>query len=124
MGNISSMLVGFLQYFAALGFKWADFIIIMFFTVFMTLFSVSLAFPLATQEDVAAAIAKVADLEETEFAAEPRDAKAFVSEAIDAVRDLEETEFAAEPRDAKASVEGSIEKVRDLEPTDFSKVFD
>jgi len=37
--------------------------------------SVSLAFPLATQEDVAAAIAKVADLEETEFAAESRDAK-------------------------------------------------
>ena len=39
------------------------------------LLSVSLAFPLATQEDVAAEIAKVADLEETEFAAEPRDAK-------------------------------------------------
>ena len=37
--------------------------------------SVSLAFPLATQEDVAAEIAKVADLGETAFAAEPRDAK-------------------------------------------------
>ena len=37
--------------------------------------SVSLALPLATQEDVAAAIAKVADVAETDFAAEPRDAK-------------------------------------------------
>ena len=35
----------------------------------------SQALPLATQADVEAAIAKVADLEETEFAAQPRDAK-------------------------------------------------
>ena len=60
-----------------------------------------LSLPLATQEDVEAEVAKVADLEETEFAAEPRDAKSFVQEAIAKVRDLEETDFAAEPRDAE-----------------------
>merc|ERR1711931_331952 len=92
--------------------------------ILAALLSVSQALPLATQADVAAAIAKVADLEETEFAAEPRDAKAFVSEAIDAVRDLAETEFAAEPRDNEAAVVAAIAKVRDLEATDFSKVFD
>ena len=59
--------------------------------------------PLATQEDVEEAISKVSDLEETEFAAESRDAKTFVEEAIDAVRDLEETDFAAEPRDAEVT---------------------
>lgn len=60
-----------------------------------------LSLPLATKEDVEAEVAKVADLEETEFAAEPRDAKSFVEEAIAKVRDLEETDFAAEPRDAE-----------------------
>ena len=43
----------------------------------------------------------MADTEETEFAAEPRNAKTFVEEAIEKVRDLEETEFSAEPRDAE-----------------------
>lgn len=80
--------------------------------------------PLATQEDVEEAISKVSDLEETEFAAESRDAKTFVEEAIDAVRDLEETDFAAEPRDAEEFINKQIEIVRDLEPTDFSKIFD
>merc|ERR1712126_277278 len=70
--------------------------------------------PLATQEDVATEIAMVVDLEETEFAAENRDAKAIVEQSIDAVRDLEETDFAAEPRDAEA-VSNFIEQVRDLE---------
>ena len=59
--------------------------------------------PLATQEDVEEAISKVSDLEETEFAAESRDAKTFVEKAIDAVHDLEETDFAAEPRDAEVT---------------------
>ena len=63
-----------------------------------------LSLPLATQEDVEAEVAKVADLEETEFAAEPRDAKSFVEEAIAKVRDLEETDFAAEPRDAEVNI--------------------
>ena len=40
------------------------------------------------------------------------------------MRDLEETEFAAEPRDAEAALMEFIGNVRDLEPTDFSKVFD
>ena len=34
--------------------------------------------------------------------------QAFVSEAIDAVRDLEETEFAAEPRDAKVIIDADV----------------
>ena len=82
----------------------------------------------------------MADTEETEFAAEPRNAKTFVEEAIAKVRDLEETEFAAEPRDAEVFhyfdllflkeifyqvfVADAIEKVMDLEPSDFSKIFD
>ena len=81
----------------------------------------------------------MADTEETEFAAEPRNAKTFVGKAIAKVRDLEETEFAAEPRDAEVFyfllailkrilyqvfVGDAIEKVRDLEPSDFSKIFD
>merc|ERR1719245_2461381 len=74
----------------------------------------------ATQKDVAAAIAKVADLKETEFAAEPRDAEAFITDAISKVRDLEETDFAAEPRDAKAFILEAIESVRDLEETAFA----
>ena len=40
------------------------------------------------------------------------------------MRDLEETEFAAEPRDAEAALLEFIGNVRDLQPTDFSKVFD
>ena len=40
------------------------------------------------------------------------------------MRDLDETDFAAEPRDAEAFIKEAIEKVRDLEPTDFSKIFD
>merc|ERR1712038_1739139 len=84
----------------------------------------SLAFPLATQEDVEKEIANVADTEETDFAKEERDAKAIIEESIDAVRDLEETEFAAEPRDAEAALLEFIGNVRDLQPTDFSKVFD
>merc|ERR1712045_739706 len=83
-----------------------------------------LGLPLATKEDIEAEIDKVADTEETEFAAEPRNAKTFVEEEIAKVRDLEETEFAAEPRDAEVFVGDAIEKVRDLEPSDFSKIFD
>merc|ERR1712038_1448480 len=75
-------------------------------------------------EDVATEIAMVVDLEETEFAAENRDAKAIVEQSIDAVRDLEETDFAAEPRDAEEAVSSFIDQVRDLEATNFSKVFD
>merc|ERR1739838_188611 len=92
--------------------------------IFLALLGSSFAFPLATQEDVAAEVAAVADAAETEFAAEPRDAKAFVEGAIAAVRDLEETEFAAAPRDAEGAVGEFIKTVVDLEPTDFSKVFD
>ena len=43
----------------------------------------------------------VRDLEETDFAAEVRDAKAIIEESIEAVRDLEEPEFSAMPRDAE-----------------------
>ena len=50
--------------------------------------------------------------------------QAIIEESIDAVRDLEETEFAAEPRDAEAALLEFIGNVRDLQPTDFSKVFD
>ena len=50
--------------------------------------------------------------------------QSIVEASIDAVRDLEETEFAAEPRDAEAALVEFINTVRDLEPTDFSKVFD
>ena len=53
-----------------------------------------------------------------------RHLQAFVEKAIEEVRDLEETDFAAEPRDAEAFIKEAIEKVRDLEPTDFSKIFD
>ena len=69
-----------------------------------------LSLPLATKEDVEAEVAKVADLEETEFAAEPRDAKSFVQEAIAKVRDLEETDFAAEPRDAEVDCHSYVTK--------------
>ena len=50
--------------------------------------------------------------------------QSIVEASIDAVRDLDETEFAAEPRDAEAALVEFINTVRDLEPTDFSKVFD
>jgi len=66
----------------------------------------------------------VVDLEETDLAAEERDAKAFVEKSIEEVRDLEETDFAAEPRDAEAFIKDAIEKVRNLEPSEFSKIFD
>merc|ERR1711942_631859 len=112
------------QSLAALGYQVGDTITLPTTTMILAVLGVSQALPLATQADVEAAIAKVADLDETEFAAQPRDAKAFVSEAIDAVRDLEETDFAAEPRDNEAAVVAAIAKVRDLEATDFSKVFD
>merc|ERR1711963_1136298 len=84
----------------------------------------ALGLPLATKEDVEGEIADVVDLEETDLAAEERDAKAFVEKSIEEVRDLEETDFAAEPRDAEAFIKDAIEKVRNLEPSEFSKIFD
>jgi len=69
-----------------------------FLIVLMAVVYQTTSMPLATQEDVEAAIAEV--------------------------RDLAETDFAAEPRDAEAAVAAFIDGVRDLEPTDFSKVFD
>ena len=50
--------------------------------------------------------------------------QAFVEKSIEEVRDLEETDFAAEPRDAEAFIKDAIEKVRNLEPSEFSKIFD
>ena len=50
--------------------------------------------------------------------------QAFVEKSIEEVRDLEETDFAAEPRDAEAFIKNAIEKVRNLEPSEFSKIFD
>merc|ERR1712243_474296 len=86
------------------------------FTIVFALVSVSLtlSLPLATQKDIESSIAAVRDLEETDFAAEPRDAKAFVESAIEEVRDLEEPEFSARERDAKELVGTFIAENRDL----------
>ena len=50
--------------------------------------------------------------------------QAIIEESVDAVRDLEETEFAAETRDAEGALLEFVGNVRDLEATDFSKVFE
>merc|ERR1712165_534218 len=104
--------------------KWATMKTITILIVMAFAITGSLAFPLATQEDVEKEIANVADNEETDFAKEERDSKAIIEESIDAVRDIEETEFAAEPRDAEAALLEFVGNVRDLQPTDFSKVFE
>merc|ERR1711935_127130 len=90
----------------------------------LVLITLASGHPLATQEDVETSIAAVRDLEETAFAAEPRDAEAFVGSAIEEVRDLKEPEFSAKERNAKALITDFIGEKRDLEATDFSKVFD
>merc|ERR1711935_220924 len=71
----------------------------------LVLITLASGHPLATQQDVETSIAAVRDLEETAFAAESRDAKAFVGSAIEEVRDLEEPEFSAKERNAKISLE-------------------
>merc|ERR1711997_352418 len=89
--------------------------------ILLVAIQVTWTLPLATQEDVEKDIADVADLKETPFSQEVRDAKSIIEESIDDVRDLEETEFAAEPRDSEAALLEFIMGVRNLELPEFSK---